>query len=76
MRLIDSCITQLTAQGPSRTCNESQEEEGKPNAQTAGRRHPEKGDDGTRLDDGCTGNDAWLEHRSNPNLETIRKRRE
>ena len=27
LRLIDSCITQLTAQGPSRTCNESQEEE-------------------------------------------------
>jgi len=25
--LIDSCITQLEAQGPSRTCNESQEEE-------------------------------------------------
>ena len=25
-RLIDSCITQLKAQGPSRTCNESQEE--------------------------------------------------
>ncbi|KAJ1493847.1 hypothetical protein T484DRAFT_2652509 [Baffinella frigidus] len=27
------------------------------------RKHPEKGDDGTRLEDGCTGNDAWLEHR-------------
>ena len=27
LRLIDSCITQLTAQGPSRTCNESEEEE-------------------------------------------------
>ena len=26
-RLIDSCITQLKAQGPSRTCNESTEEE-------------------------------------------------
>ena len=26
-RLIDSCITQLKAQGPSRTCNESKEEE-------------------------------------------------
>jgi len=25
---IDSCITQLKAQGPSRTCNESKEEEG------------------------------------------------
>ena len=24
---IDSCITQLKAQGPSRTCNESKEEE-------------------------------------------------
>ena len=29
MRLIDSCITQLKAQGPSRTCNESKEEEEK-----------------------------------------------
>ena len=27
MRLIDSCITQLKAQGPSRTCKESQEED-------------------------------------------------
>ena len=27
MRLIDSCITQLKAQGPSRTCNEIQEED-------------------------------------------------
>ena len=29
VRLIDSCITQLKAQGPSRTCNESQEDEEK-----------------------------------------------
>ena len=27
LRLIDSCITQLKARGPSRTCNESKEEE-------------------------------------------------
>ena len=27
LRLIDSCITQLKAQGPARTCNESREEE-------------------------------------------------
>jgi len=27
LRLIDSCITQLKAQGRSRTCNESKEEE-------------------------------------------------
>ena len=27
LRRIDSCITQLTVQGPSRTCNESKEEE-------------------------------------------------
>ena len=27
LRLIDSCITQLKAQGPSRICNESKEEE-------------------------------------------------
>ena len=26
LRLIDSCITQLRAQGPSRTCNESKED--------------------------------------------------
>ena len=27
LRLIDSCITQLKSQGPSRTCNESKEED-------------------------------------------------
>ena len=27
LRLIDSCMTPLTAQGPSMTCNESKEEE-------------------------------------------------
>ena len=27
VRLIDSCITEFRAQGPSRTCNESKEEE-------------------------------------------------
>jgi len=27
VRPIDSCITQLKAQGPSRTCNESKEKE-------------------------------------------------
>ena len=27
LRLTDSCITQLKAQGPSRTCNEDKEEE-------------------------------------------------
>ena len=27
LRLIASCITQLKAQGPSRTCNESKDEE-------------------------------------------------
>jgi len=31
VRLIDSCITQLKAQGPSRTCNESKEEGESPN---------------------------------------------
>jgi len=30
LRLKDSCITQLKAQGHSRTCNESKEEEGTP----------------------------------------------
>ena len=29
LRLIDFCITQLKAQGPSRTCNESKEDEEK-----------------------------------------------
>jgi len=33
--LIDSCITQLKAQGTSRTCNESKEEEKKPHPQRA-----------------------------------------
>ena len=28
VRPIDSCITQLKVQGPSRTCNKSKEEEG------------------------------------------------
>ena len=28
LRRIDSCITQLKAEGPSRTCNESKEEAG------------------------------------------------
>ena len=36
-RLIDSCITQLKAQGPSRTCNDSKEEEGYP-VRVVGRR--------------------------------------
>jgi hypothetical protein len=27
LRLVDSCITQLNAEGPSRTCDESKEEE-------------------------------------------------
>jgi len=27
LSLVDSCITQLKAQGPSRTCSESEEEE-------------------------------------------------
>jgi len=27
LRLIDNCITQLEAEGPSRTCNENKEEE-------------------------------------------------
>ena len=31
LRIIDSFITQLKAQGPSRTCNESKEEEKKKN---------------------------------------------
>ena len=26
-------------------------------------KHPDKTDDGLTLEDGCTGNDAWLEHR-------------
>ena len=37
LRLIDSCITQLKAQGPSRTCNVSKEEEGsRPSGATSG----------------------------------------
>ena len=34
LRLIDFCITQLKAQGPSRTCNESKEESGNPHPKT------------------------------------------
>ena len=30
LRLVDSCISQLKAQGPSETCNESKEEEENP----------------------------------------------
>ena len=36
LRLIDSCITQLKAQEPSRTCNESKEEEKKHGIEGAG----------------------------------------
>ena len=36
LRLIDSCFTQLKAQAPSRTCNESKEEE-EENAKTGSR---------------------------------------
>ena len=32
LRRIDSCITQLKAQGPSRTCNESKAEEEEPSS--------------------------------------------
>ena len=38
LRLIDSCITQLKAQGPSRTCNESKEEGQNADGQTRVRR--------------------------------------
>ena len=37
LRHIDFCITQLKAQGPSRTCNESKEEEEKINLGDDGR---------------------------------------
>ena len=37
MRLIDSCISQLKAQGPSRACNESKEEEEEDSADGAWR---------------------------------------
>ena len=37
LRLIDSCITHLKAQGPARTCNESKEEEEKWTARKSGR---------------------------------------
>jgi len=46
LRLIDSCITQLKAQGPSRTCNESKEEEEEEGVLVAevGGVHPRRGD--------------------------------
>jgi len=44
LRRIDSCITQVKAQGPSRTCNESKEEEevdiGNPPSGARGERRP------------------------------------
>ena len=40
LRLIDSCTTQLKAQGPSGTCNESKEEEDEEGAPRAWRREP------------------------------------
>ena len=39
MRLIDSCTTQLKAQGPSRTCDESKEEEEEDLQIGVGKRH-------------------------------------
>ena len=36
LRLVDSCITQLKAQGPSRACNESKEEEDIPTHERMG----------------------------------------
>ena len=36
LRLVDSCITQLKAQGPSRTCSESKEAEEKSRALLVG----------------------------------------
>jgi len=38
LRLIDSCFTQVKAQGPSRTCNESKEEEATLHATTPSER--------------------------------------
>ena len=38
LRLIDSCITQLKAQGPFKTCNESKEEEAEGHRGGSGRR--------------------------------------
>ena len=41
LRLIDSCITQLKAQGPFRACNESKEEEEDVRIIREGRGHQE-----------------------------------
>ena len=43
LRLIDSCITQLKAQGPSRTCNESKEEDQKRNSRLLPPNSPQNG---------------------------------
>ena len=40
LRLMDSCFTRLTAQGPSRTCNESNEGEEVAATSRARKRHP------------------------------------
>ena len=42
LRLIDFCITQLKAHGPSRTCNESKEEEGQVRSATPERERERK----------------------------------
>jgi len=59
LRLIDACITQLKAQGPSRTCNESKEEEELPDeqgAQVAVERHVWVRDEIHQLDVRLPGN--------------------
>jgi len=58
LRLIDSCITQLKAQGPSRTCNESKEEEEKT---VTGRKHAVVGSQVDHLAKGSAGNEEEKE---------------
>ena len=46
LRLIAFCITQLKAQGPSRTCNESEEEEEEEETSRSGAPSRERGREG------------------------------
>ena len=57
LRLIDSCITQLKAQGLSRTCNESKEEEEKKFGGSLGVGGVDEERDGVR---------GWMHHFGDP----------
>jgi len=63
LRLIDSCITQFEAQGPSRTCHESKEEEGAPAGSSSGAPASSSAAHPTR---GCIPRGGWEEGGGSP----------